>query len=435
MSVASHVQSHEGPDTRTFWSFLRGDNEAILRLASADRMLGIGLLFVLSAALAREYDGVDLLAEPWHFVLPLAASLGTSFVLFCLLFGVGKARRMDHVPFGRAYLRFLTLYWMTAPLAWLYALPVESVFGPIEATMSNLVLLGVVAAWRVFLMTRAVETLFGAGAFAAWSVVLLFADLVALAALAFVPKPVVSIMGGISHTDAEIAIFNVTFMVGIACVVSLPVWLLATAVVIRHGGRWKFALSDARPTTRPSLGLRLFAVASVAVWIVVLPLTQPKQQLARRVNEDLKSGRIWEAVAEMSTHQRNDFPARWEPPPHIGYGEREPPILDIIEAVLASDAPDWVRSVFTEKFGNTLYDTRLLSPDEIDDEELGRYVRVLLRLPQGPSFASRKEGFIQLAYEQAKMSPRRQADLKALLDLAKTYDPTRHPDGNFARSY
>jgi hypothetical protein len=279
-----------------------------------------------------------------------------------------------------------------------------------------------------------VETLFNAGRLAAWAVVMLFADLVAFGAIALIPKPVFSIMGGISHTDAEMAILNVTFMVGFVCMVSLPVWLISTATVALSGGPW-FALPYARPTTGASLGLRLFAVGSVLAWVVVLPFTQPKQQLARRVDGDLKGGRIREAIAEMSVHEGSDFPARWDPPPHIGYGEREPPVLDIMEAVLAADAPDWVRSIFTKKFGNTLYNTRLLSADEMDDEQLGRYVRVLLKLPEGPSFAARKLGFIHIAYEQAKRSPRRQADLKALLDLAKTYDPKRHPEENFARQY
>jgi len=35
----------------------------------------------LLPAFAREYDGEDLLHEPWHLLLPLVASLATSFIL------------------------------------------------------------------------------------------------------------------------------------------------------------------------------------------------------------------------------------------------------------------------------------------------------------------------------------------------------------------
>jgi hypothetical protein len=103
--------------------------------------------------------------------------------------------------------------------------------------------------------------------------------------------------------------------------------------------------------------------------------------------------------------------------------------LDIIEAVLAFDSPDWLCVVFTEKFGNMLYDTRLFSPNEVNDDEFAASCVCFcgLRLPQGPSF--------HRAYEQAYMSPSRQAGLNALLDLGKSFDPNRHPDENSAHSY
>jgi hypothetical protein len=41
------------------WRFLRGDHDAILSVASARGALRLGLLFVVSAALAREYDNHD----------------------------------------------------------------------------------------------------------------------------------------------------------------------------------------------------------------------------------------------------------------------------------------------------------------------------------------------------------------------------------------
>jgi hypothetical protein len=419
----------------TVLSFLRGDREAIVTIASARGALGIGALFVVSAALAREYDGVDLLAEPWHLVLPLAASLATSFLLYSLLYGVGKARGIGKVPFGRTYLRFLGLYWMTAPLAWLYAVPVESFMTPGQATVANLALLGLVSVWRVILMTRVVQSLFNIGLTAAWPVVLLFADVVALAAIGVLPRPVISIMGGISHTDAEVTILTATWLVGAACVVSLPVWLIATLVIAAAGKRWEFPLGTADTGPRPTAGLWSLAALSVAGWVFVLPFTQPRQRLAQRVNDDLRNGNIQKAVALMATHQRGDFPARWEPPPRVGYGETQPPMLDVMEVVLATNPPAWVRSIFTEKFGNTLYNTALLWPGHIDDEEFNRYVQVLLKLPEGPSFASREEPWLSMALNDPDLSDARRSGIKALVDLGKSYDPKHHPSEQFARPY
>src|SRR4051794_11153260 len=117
----------------TLLRYLIGDREAILAIAGTRHSLWIGFLFVLSAGLAREYDGEDLLHEPWHALIPLAASLASSLGLFTLAYGqaVCKGESWREAP-GR-YLSFLGLFWMTAPLAWLYAVPYERFLPPVEA--------------------------------------------------------------------------------------------------------------------------------------------------------------------------------------------------------------------------------------------------------------------------------------------------------------
>jgi hypothetical protein len=71
------------------------------------------LLFVLSAGLAREYDAEDLWRKPWHVLLPLAASLVGSFVLYLLVRAVGflQLRKTPDLP---GYGVFLGLYWLIA---------------------------------------------------------------------------------------------------------------------------------------------------------------------------------------------------------------------------------------------------------------------------------------------------------------------------------
>src|SRR5262245_66568736 len=99
---------------RTLGLYLIGDREAILDLASDRRALGVGAIFVVSAALAREYDSAHLAEQPWRLLLPFAASLAASFILFLITCGKLFTREKGRPPFLSAYRSFLTLFWFTA---------------------------------------------------------------------------------------------------------------------------------------------------------------------------------------------------------------------------------------------------------------------------------------------------------------------------------
>jgi hypothetical protein len=101
--------------TSTLFRYLLGNREAILTIAGNRHALWIGFLFVLSAGFAREYDGEDLLHEPWHLVIPLGASLASSFALFSLAYGVTAAKGALWRAFFTNYASFLGLFWMTEP--------------------------------------------------------------------------------------------------------------------------------------------------------------------------------------------------------------------------------------------------------------------------------------------------------------------------------
>src|SRR5688500_10981748 len=162
----------------TILKYLLGSRDAIERIAACRQAPWLGFLLVFSAALAREYDGQDLLHEPWPLLLPLAASLGTSFVLYVLLRVVGWVRSAGWNPFWSGYWSSLGLYWMTAPLAWLYAIPVERFLDAGDATRANLCLLGIVSLWRVLVITRVASVLWSVAFGAALQPVMLFADTV-----------------------------------------------------------------------------------------------------------------------------------------------------------------------------------------------------------------------------------------------------------------
>src|SRR5215467_3212106 len=96
--------------------FFLGDADTIRRLAANPWTLAVGAVLVLSAGLARNYDTQDLRAQWWRLLLPFAASTVAAAILF---FGVASLIRLgiSLAPLGWG---ILGLFWLTAPLAWLY---------------------------------------------------------------------------------------------------------------------------------------------------------------------------------------------------------------------------------------------------------------------------------------------------------------------------
>lgn len=336
--------------------FLFGGRQAIIDIAACRGALFLGALFVISAGFAREYDGEDLLHDPWYVLIPLVASLGTSFVLYCIFALATFLHAKEPEGFCRAYRRFLSVYWMTAPLAWLYAIPVEQFMEPAEAVRANLWLLGIVSVWRVLLITRCASVLYCSSYLAAFFLVMLFADTLALVILRFTPLPIFNIMGGIHLTDSESLIQGTAFLVGFFGVVTWPIWSIATCTVLFGLKKlhWKPVAFPKETPERVSIPLWAVGVLSLLVWIPVLPTTQPAQMLRRQVESDLENGRIELAVAEMSKHNREAFPPHWDPPPWPGYGKNVPPLLDVLSVIYQQPTADWVKEIYLAKLESKL---------------------------------------------------------------------------------
>jgi hypothetical protein len=192
---------------RTIFLYLIGNRQAILDIAADRRWLGVGALFVLSAGLAREYDQEDLVHEPWYLLIPFGASLVTSLILYWLISSVAR-KQEDARTYWTNYTRFLGLYWMTAPLAWLYAVPYERFFDRQGAIIANLLTLGFVAAWRVGLMCRVVSIFASASLGQAVSIVLLFASGITVTGIGFthvasMPQAILEAMAGVKPPASE----------------------------------------------------------------------------------------------------------------------------------------------------------------------------------------------------------------------------------------
>jgi hypothetical protein len=364
---------------RTLLRYLIGDRAAILQLASDRRALGASFLFVLSAGFAREYDGEDLLHEPWHLLLPVVASLFSSFLLFTAAYGVALLKRAPGPTFFSAYRSFLSLFWLTAPLAWLYAVPYERFLSATDAVRANLLTLALVSVWRIALMTRVVSVLMGYRAGAAFVLVMAYADVVALTLLWFVPLPIIQIMGGVRLSEAEKLLLDVELSVGFLGWCSLPFWLILAVTAAAAGSpAWHAAPSSSEAgSSRTAWGL---ALGSVAVWTLILPFTQPEQQLRGRVERRLKDGEVAEALVEMSAHSQTDFPPYWVPPPREAYGERLPPLIDVLEVMAEKPPAPWVRALYLQRLRDLF---QSWDYHWNDDQIADRLAYVLARLPEG----------------------------------------------------
>jgi hypothetical protein len=359
--------------------FLLGRRDAILELAATHRTLLVGTLFVLSAGLARYYDQEDLVHEPWHLAIPFGVSVAASLVLFIIVYA-GKFRRaIPGPPIVSAYLSFLGIFWMTAPLAWLYAVPYERFLSPTASLIANLVTLGIVAAWRVALMIRVLVVLMGYRPAPALFLVMAFGDAVLLEALRHLPVPILEFMGGIrSPRDrilADVALNTFCF-----AVCSAPIWLVgAFASLFMSRPSWQ-TLTPEMPAPRPAWPLYCSAAASVAIWAAILPFTQPDQQLWHQVERDFRDNKIDEAIATMSRHSRTSFPANWEPPPRVireGDSAQISLFLKIMDALRRTKAAPWVRTVYVGRFRDYI----LRNPNW-PDRHLIDVARIIANLPE-----------------------------------------------------
>lgn len=390
-------------DLRTILGFLLMDQRAIRVVALSKTATIVGLLFVISAGFAREYDGEDLMTEPWHLLLPLAASVIGCFLLSILLNVVGWRAKEEHVGFFHTFRSFLNVYWMTAPMAWLYAIPVERILSPGNATRANLILLAIVATWRVVLMIRSVCVLYRCSIWTGVMPVMLFSASLALLALWLVPGPIFMIMGGVRLTESEAIIQETRFTLGFAATISLPIWLIGYAMVAYSKNKLQTRLvSGPLPLVGASRGTWALTLASLAIWIPILPFTQPEQQNRRYVEKLIRNSQFEDLCRWLGDKEKSDFPTHWDPPPRISYGEREPNLLEVAIGLREFNAPSWLIKTFDDKIVGTAIDHGFglhhtgLKPLEMNDEELSRFVTFMQSVDYGPRLAKAAENWISL---------------------------------------
>jgi hypothetical protein len=382
---------------QTLLAYLLGSRPAIERVVADPWAVGVGLALVLSAGLARSYRSRDLARQPWHLVLPLAAAL----VLSLLLYGVVAARLavIGAAP-GLAGLRSVAaLVLLTAPLAWLYAIPFDRSLPWPRAVRARLITLGVVAVWRVALVVRAMAVLLDDRLGVALCLVLLVADAVTLTALAVLSiqahpaRPnrqtpmLIHLMGGIEPVTTppleQRLTARITTGVAIAGGLSLLVWIMGAFGPEVSADHWQRLLDHPESAGSPAGALWLLAGGAIVLFGGLLPWAQRRPRLRSRVEALLARGEIVAALRLMSAHTPADFPAGWQPPPFKDF--RDPPeLLRILELTLLEPAAEWVRSAYRERLRAYLAEPLWYWHYDTD---LERLATLLGKLPEGPQLA------------------------------------------------
>lgn len=261
--------------------FLTGSRPAILAFASHRGTFWLGLVLVISAGFVREYHGVYWLQSPWMIALPLITTVAVSLVLFPLVVIVARMRGAEDGQYWERFRVFLGLFWMTAPLAWIFILPVERLMSVDDAAIIKLWFLGMVSLWRVFLVTRILSTLFVPRASemiytGTFFVVMLVLDSLFLCRFRG-DRPV--LMVGNAGPAVEFLIVHAMAVIVVVGVITWPIWLVGTLMVaLGEGSRWSWTVKATPSPGRLTMAVKLLATASLLIWVVLFPLTQSNRQ-------------------------------------------------------------------------------------------------------------------------------------------------------------
>jgi hypothetical protein len=335
---------------RTILQYLCGHAGAIREVAQSRAAFVTGLVLVLITTIPRNYDqtfiGDDVVR--WLF-----ASLLFSLVSGTWLYGVaygwlarwrmGAEDRTD-AHFFSGWRCFMGLFWLTAPIAWLYALPVERFLDSVSATQANVALLGVVSLWRVLLMARVLQVRCGAPFFAALVWVLLAAGVEVFAVGIFSPafsKSIMAGMGGMRNSPEEDILLAALKTTMGAAFYGTPV-ALVLAFVVRPKGLRSF------PVQQPASVPVVLLVALAVVWGAVAVVPQMEVVRTAKARRLVDAGKFREAMDYLASHQPRDFAPAVPLPPKTFERETFDQLPGLIGVLQPTD-PVWVQQAMLKK--------------------------------------------------------------------------------------
>ena len=293
----------------------------------------------------------------------------------------------------------MSLFWMTAPLAWLYAIPVERFLNWHLAAVANLTLLAAVALWTVLLMARIVSVMQGLNFFRALAWIGVPACLEVLLVVflgeifgSTLSRRIMAAMSGMRNAPEEQLLDLAVSRVLVGALILLP--FLLVMVNTWRLRRTLQPLPEARKGALPAGGLMLLS----AVWIAIAVPAQIEQHRFVTHARLIQGGKYRESVEYLAHFQRKDFPAsrRIEPNP---YNYRAWEDLPKIMASLQPMDPEWIRRLYLEDMEVLFSHYWLMcKPDS-----LVLMFSALERLPEGKEWIKRNTS--EMSKVQAALRP------------------------------
>lgn len=328
-------------------SYWLGRRDAVEAVASSRSLTWWGLVFVLLAGITREYDQEYILGQPLAFLAPLIVSLILSASLY-LVFFLLVFRKGVSLPEEKrgGYRVFLNLFWMTAPMAWIYALPVERFLDPVAALQVNVALLTLVSVTRLVVLARALAVLTGRSILLFLLTLFAIGNVLVVVGTFFLSISLVGIMGGAVNSPAQRLLAEISNAVGgVAFVLLLPLGVGFLIVALRKPKAPARALPPCRKQ-EPLPWIRLGVVAVSG--LVLLGLGQ--RQMIRNVTvEGYLDQEDYRAVVDyLSARTPDQFSAaRPLPPRHLSvYFDGG---LTSLLAEMDGTEAAWVRHLYLER--------------------------------------------------------------------------------------
>ncbi len=357
-------------NARTILLYLCGHAGAIRAVAESRAAFVTGLVLVLITTIPRNYDQTFIGESPLRWVLgSLVFSVVSGSWLYCIAYCHGVRVHLGdseqtRPPYWAGWRSFMGLFWMTAPVAWLYALPVERYLESIGAVKVNLGLLAIVALWRVVLMVRVFQVI----CWPPWPMTVLWVLTAAVGEVLVVTlfgggvaKAILAGMGGMRNSPEEEIVMSVLAGATVVSFWVFPILALITSIL-----NWQMHCEVIDFPERKADSVRWLPLGVAAAgWLAVA--VYPQTQVARNATADrlAAEGKFPELIAYLSAHQPGDFaPARQLPP--------KPFEVEVFKQLpqcfkaLTPEAAPWVRQHFMKRLDEfaSHYTGRWHTPNE-----------------------------------------------------------------------
>jgi len=231
---------------------------------------------------------------------PLVVVLISSLFFFVIIYaGAVKPNAGGKAGgFQEGYLSFLGVFLLTAPAAWVYAIPVEHFTGAdaLASAKWNMGLLALVSLWRVALIVRVVLVLTGATWWKSLLVVLFPASVEAFLGSFYGQLDIVGLMGGIELSpSAAFRSEALSLVNGVSFLIAVVTFIPALAPTRKkHSGKCGFRL-EMDPPPRGALttsGVCLAAWIAYAIPFQLDPeLREPRLSIEREASVHRQEGR------------------------------------------------------------------------------------------------------------------------------------------------